>query len=210
MLAAGALAVGGVLAGCSSASPAASGSSSTTSTSTSTTSVPTTSSTSTSTTSTSTTTTVAATTACTTTQLKVSPDKSQGAAGTIDMGYTIANTGPGSCTVNGYPSLTLVPQSGSVSPVVSHGGQAQVFSVAPSTVTLPPTGSVSAGFVIEYSDVQTNGQTSCPQINVIEVTLPGSAGPYQFSRRFYPCGAPNLSVSAVVTHSTYQAKFANG
>ena len=126
------------------------------------------------------------------------------------MGYTIANTGSSPCTVNGYPSLTLVPQSGSVSPVVSHSGQAQVFSVAPSTVTLPPTGSASAGFVIAYSDVQVNGQTSCPQIDAIQVTLPGAAGPYQIAQRFFPCGAPNLSVSAVVTHSTYQAQFLNG
>ena len=109
--------------------------------------------------------------------------------------------------LDGYPVIGLVPKSGSISPVYSHSGQSAIFKTPVSAVTLPPSSTAGAAFVLEYSDVQQNGQTSCPQISQIKVTLPGLGGTSRISKKFFPCGAPNISVSAIVSNSRYKAAF---
>lgn len=199
----GVLVLGSVLAGCGSTPTASSGPATTNS------AAATTSTTAASTTtvapSTSTSTTVAPS-ACTHDQLSVSAARSGAAAGTIEIPFTVTNTATTACVIDGYPTVVLVPKSGTVSPQVSHSGQGAVFSIAPTAITLPA-GSTGAAFVIAYNDVQSDGQTSCPQIVEIDVTLPGSAGAFQFPRSFSPCGAPNIDVSAVITDSQYKSQF---
>jgi hypothetical protein len=133
--------------------------------------------------------------------------KSQGAAGTVEIGFAIANSGPEPCILDGYPTIGLVPNSGTVAPVVSHSGQGSIFSIPQAAINLAVSSTPTAGFALEYSDVQTNGETSCPQINDIDVTLPGLGGSFTFAKRFFPCGAPNVSVSAIVTGAQYKAAF---
>ncbi|MGH9291746.1 MAG: DUF4232 domain-containing protein [Acidimicrobiales bacterium] len=122
------------------------------------------------------------------------------------VGFGITNDGSLTCELTGYPALTLVPAQGSVSPIFSHNGQGSAFRKAPGTVLLPTGG--SAGFVMEYSDVQANGQSSCPEIVAVEVRLPGSGSTSRtVPGRFLPCGAPNISVSPVITASAESAQF---
>lgn len=92
---------------------------------------------------------------------------------------------------------------------VSHSGQAEIFSKAPSSVTLQPGTAAAAGFVVAYSDVQSNGQTSCPQVDGLELTMPGGGESFRVTRRFYPCGAPNISVSPIVSSGTYKSEVAS-
>ncbi len=135
---------------------------------------------------------------CESSSLSLSRGGTSGATGTIGLGVIIRNTGTSPCTLDGYPTLTLTPASGSVSPVFS------VTGPSPSVVEIAGKG--EAGFVVEYSDVQVNGETSCPEIVSMRVALPGSAGgPISMARRFFPCGSPNIEVSAVLPYSQYQS-----
>jgi hypothetical protein len=207
---AGGLAVAAVLAACSS-SPAASGnhrpaSASTSSTTTSTTTT-TVASTGTSGSS-STTTSTSAVSTCAKSTLSLVQDRTEGAAGTIYLGFSIVNRGSSPCTLSGYPTIGLVGTSGPLTTEISHSGQGTIFSVAPTTVVLPAGTSPGAGFVVAYGDVPQGGQSTCPTVTKVEVTLPGVTGSFRVAKRFVPCGAPNLSVSAVVPEATYQAQFA--
>lgn len=203
---------GALLAACSSTPTSASAPRDTvTDTSTSTTTAPATSTTSPVVTSTSTTTTTLAPTTpstCQNTELQVTQVSGGGAAaGTIELPFTIANTGASTCVLDGYPGITLVPKTGKVTPTITHSGQGQVFQGGPSAITLPAGGSPAAAFVISYSDVQTNGEASCPEITDIKAALPGPAGTFQFAQTFYPCGGPTIGVSPLVSYSTYKAQF---
>jgi hypothetical protein len=206
--------LGVVLAACSTtpsgvSQPTQAPSSSTPTTTTSTTAGPTsTSAPSTSTSSTTTSTTAAAAAPCSKAQLALKVGKTQGAAGSIYIGFTLADKTSQGCTLNGYPTIGLGGPGGPVVPQVSHEGQGAIFGDHPSTVALPPGGAAGAGFVLSYSDIQQNGQTSCPQVTAISVTLPGQSTAFHMhERRFYPCGAPNLSVSAIVSETVYHAQY---
>jgi Protein of unknown function (DUF4232) len=132
-----ALALLGLLgAGCSS-SPKKPASSSTTST----TSAPTTTSPSstTVTTSPSSTSTTAASVsgACTSAQLSVSIGMSQGAAGTFYYPLVFTNTGSASCTLQGYPGVSLVGTSGNQigSPAIRTASATPLVSIVPGGTT---------------------------------------------------------------------------
>ncbi|MGA8681127.1 MAG: DUF4232 domain-containing protein, partial [Acidimicrobiales bacterium] len=123
--------------------------------------------------------------------------RSSGAAGTIALGFVITNTTSTTCKLDGYPKIKLVPVSGTVHPVISHIG-------AQSRVSL--SGGSGAGFVLEYSDVGVNGQTTCPMISATDVTLPHAAGsPIAVSTHFCPYGQPDVSISAVLSPIEYHA-----
>ena len=207
----GVLVAGGALAACSSST--ASGVSthrkrvvtttSTTSTTTSTTAAPTST-----TAAAPTSTTTAQLSRCTRSQLEVRADtRSEVAAGNPEMGFTIGNTGATACIVEGYPVIGLLAGSRTVTAQVSHQGQGQIFSNTPSPVTLDPGVASGAAFVLAYTDIQQNGQTSCPAITTVEVTVPGSGTGFPVQKSFYPCGAPNISVSPIVSDARYKAEF---
>lgn len=140
----------------------------------------------------------------------MSPDRTEGAAGTIYIGFTIADNSARVCSIDGYPAIGLAGPSGAVVPVVSHQGQGTIFGDSPTTVTMTPGGAAGAGFVLSYSDVQQNGQTSCPEVTTIDITMPGQTSPFTVhEQRFYPCGAPNVSVSAIVGVTEYHAQYAH-
>ena len=109
--------------------------------------------------------------------------------------------------LDGYPVIGLVPKSGSISPVYSHSGQSTIFKTPVSAVTLPPSSTAGAAFVLEYNEIQQNGQPSCATVSRIKITLPGLGGTFHFNKQFFPCGAPNISVSAIVSNSRYKAAF---
>jgi hypothetical protein len=203
LLIAGALA----LAACSSATPT-SLKSTTTTTVAPTTTGPKTTSTSSSTTTSSvaptttapTTTVVAGPPPCNAAELKIAKGKSSGAAGTIATGFIITTTSSTPCELNGYPKIGLVPHSGTVHPVVTDNGG------PPSTVVVS-SGAIGAAFAFQYSDVQQNGQTSCPRIDAVRITLPGTGSVKTVADRFYPCGAPNVETTAVESPAKYHSQF---
>jgi len=147
----------------------------------------TTSTTSTTTHRTTTTTAVAPTTAGTTTttgiapctQVSVTPGQTQGAAGTIIGTVTLAAVGAGSCTTEGYPSLTRYNPSGSIVPTtVVQGLTMHVAgppSQPPALVTLSPT--QEAEFTFQYSDVVSGAETSCAVSSTLSVMTPGGTSP---------------------------------
>jgi len=158
----------------------------------------TTTSVATSTTSSSTsTTTTTAVPVCVASTLRIKRGNSSGAAGTIALGFVITNTASSPCTLDGYPAIELVPVAGTLHPLISHTGSASPVSLQ---------GGGGAGFVLEYSDVGVNGQTSCPLISATDVTLPGVVGPpVRVPTRFCPYGQPDVSVSAVLSSVRYDA-----
>lgn len=81
--------------------------------------------------------------------------------------------------------------------VVGHIGSAPLVSLA---------GGGGAGFALEYSDEAVNGQTSCPRIDDVDVTLPDVVGaPVTVPAHFCPYGQPDVSVSAVLSLGKYRA-----
>jgi hypothetical protein len=134
---------------------------------------------------------------CQVSDLTVTGGKSSGAVGTIAHGFVIRNMGAGTCTINGYPTIALVPAAGILHPVVTHLGSAAAVTIV---------GEGSAGFVLEYGDMPVDGQTTCPQVTAVDVTLPqvGSAK-MKVAAGFSPCGAPDVRVSAVLSPSQYES-----
>jgi hypothetical protein len=128
------------------------------------------------------------------------PGQTQGAAGTIVGTITLAEVGSGTCTVNGYPTLTRFTASGaSVPTTMVHGLTINVSgppSQPPSLVTL--TSSQQAEFTFQYSDVVTGTETSCATSTTLSVTTPGAtsaSAPVPLSMT--PCNNGTVNVSAL-------------
>lgn len=146
---------------------------------------------------TSSTTTTVGVTACVKTGLSVKTGKSSGAAGTIALGFVVSNISATTCTLQGYPTLTLVPKSGTLDPTFTQSGRAPLVTIAASG---------QAGFVLQYSDVPVDGQTTCPAVVGVDVALPKvSGGPIDVAAHFLPCGQPELTVSGVLSLDQYKA-----
>jgi len=133
---------------------------------------------------TTTTTAVPPTTASTTTttglaacaQVSATPGQAQGAAGTIVGTVTLAEVGTGTCTMDGYPSLTRFNASGAtVVTTLVHGLTLNLSgpqSQPPALITLTPTR--QAEFTYQFSDVVTGSETACAVSSSLSVTTPGA------------------------------------
>lgn len=186
------------LAACSNpSSPPAS----TTTTSTTTTTAPPSTSSSTTTSSTSTSTT-AASTACD--HISASAGQSEGAAGTITGVVTITNTGPSTCTMNGYPTMALYSGSGAPLTVTMVNGLSVTLTPPangpPSAVNVPP--GRPAVFNYQYSDVPVGSETGCPASEIAAVTAPGATtASGTFPLAIQPCNNGTIRVSPVYAQS---------
>ncbi len=162
----------------------------------------TTSSTTTSTTASTTTTTSAPSTACN--HITAAAGQSQGAAGTITGVITITNTGPSTCTADGYPKIALYSGSSAPITVTVLNGLSVTLSppanAAPSPVAVPP--SSSAQFAYQYSDVPVGTETSCLTSQTAAVTMPGAttSSPL-FPLAISPCNNGTIKVSPVYAPS---------
>jgi len=142
--------------------------------------------------------------------LKVVALQGSGAAGTIYSPVAVENTSATACSLDGRPSVSLIgalqgAQSGPLSSTVQTAGSEAVFSIAPSTLTLPPSGSVSAGFLVQSSDVPTDGEQTCPVVSSMSVRLPGIASKFSVAEQFTACGGPTISVAAIVKAAALEA-----
>lgn len=175
---------------------------------TSTTLAPTTSTTSTSSTTTTTQPTPGA--PCTASQLKVVALEGTGAAGSIFSPVNVVNTSTVACTLEGRPGVTLVgatqgSQAAPLQTTIRTTGEGSVFDIAPAKLTVSPGSSATAGFMVESSDVPSDGEQTCPVVSSMEVTLPGIASSFTVAETFTACGGPTISVSAIVPGSALQS-----
>lgn len=159
----GVVAAGAVTAACSSPKPSASTTTKPPRTTTTTTKAPTTTTTAPSTS------TTGGTTNCQPSQLKIVEAGSSGAAGTIELTFSLTNTSGTLCTMYGYPGMLLL-HGGAPQPTnVVRGGSLSFENIGPSNVSLSP--SAVAYFNVGYSDV-TTGNTGCSVATSLEVTPP--------------------------------------
>ena len=196
-----------LVAGCShSATPATT---TTATTSTSTTLAPTTSTTSASSTTT-TSTQPGPPSACTAGQLKLAASAGTGAAGSIFSPVNVVNTSTSACSLDGRPRITLIgamqgAQAAALQTTIRTTGQGPVFAITPTMLTLSPGSVASAGFMVQSSDVPSDGEQTCPVVSSMEVTLPGVASSFTIPETFTACGGPTISVSAIVPESALQS-----
>ncbi len=156
------------LSACSS-SPSKSGSSTTSNTSAST-STSTTSASATTSTVPSTSSTTAGTATCQPSGLHVVLSGSGGAAGTIELTFSLTNATSTVCTLFGYPGMQLLNSTGGSLPtVVKRGGGLSFESLPVTTVSL--NAGQTAFFNVGYNDVNV-GTTSCSAATRVEVTPP--------------------------------------
>jgi len=89
-------------------------------------------------------------------------------------------------------------QPGPLPTTVLTTGQGHVFAISPSPVALSPGRIGRAGFMVQSSDVPSNGQQTCPVVSTMNVRLPGISSVFDVKENFTACGGPTISVSAIV------------
>jgi hypothetical protein len=151
--------------------------------------------TTTSTTSTTTTSPLSPTT-CLVSQLHIAVAGSEGAAGTTELTFSLANSSSAVCTMYGYPGMLLLSASGAGLPtIVTRGGGLAFETIAPTNVSLRP-GQI-AYFNLGYNDV-TQGMTTCSSATQVEITPPNDTTHAVVSvPQINACGNGALNVSPV-------------
>lgn len=149
------------------------------------------------------TTTTATATACQGSDFSGVYNEGEGAAGTVTASVTLTKSTPGTCTVDGWPILTLLDRTGatvtsssddtSTNPVVQF--PVPQANEAPTVVTVKDGANVS--FFLAYSDVPVDNETTCPSVTTIEVQFAkgGSATPVTPQYPPQPCDGGRLYVS---------------
>jgi len=99
--------------------------------------------------------------------LRIGVSGSGGAAGTIELTFSLTNITSVSCTMQGYPGMLLLDASGVALPTtVLRGGSLSFENIAVTAVSLSP--GESAYFNLGYSDVT----GPCSMASQVEITLP--------------------------------------
>jgi len=133
---------------------------------------------------------------CLPSQLRLALAGSQGAAGTTELSFSLADSSAVSCTMYGYPGMLLLTAGGAPLPtVVTRGGGLAFENIAPTNVVLDPGG--AAYFNLGYNDV-TQGTTSCSSALQVEITPPNDTS-YAVVPvpQINACGGGALNVSPV-------------
>jgi Protein of unknown function (DUF4232) len=121
---------------------------------------------------------------------------SQGAAGTIQAVVQLTNLAAVSCELLGYPSIVLLNNASALTTTVILG-QAS-FSVAaangaPKAQRVTPHG--IASFMIQYSQIPTGTETTCPTATSFNAAVPASSTPVNVVARLSPCDSGTVYVS---------------
>jgi len=114
------------------------------------------------------------------------------------------------CSLDGRPGITLIggvqgAQPAPLLTTVRTTGQGSAFAIGPSMLTLPVGGVAAVGFLVQSSDVPSDGEQTCPVVSSISVKLPGIASYLTVKETFTACGGPTISVSAIVRASALQS-----
>lgn len=127
---------------------------------------------------------------CTASHLKVSLGQPQGTAGTSYMDVALTNTGAGSCTLSGYPTVFLTNSNGAV----LGAGAAANASSAPTKLIMAHNASVHA--VVEFPNAANFQSGVCSSAsNGLEVYPPGLTTSLQIPFTQYSC--PGFSVTSL-------------
>jgi hypothetical protein len=107
----------------------------------------------------------------------------------------LTNIGGASCSLNGYPSVTLEGSGGALPGFTQGNGDGQAATATPSAVDVAP--GQKANFILELADVGSGG-APCPSATSLRIELPSSAGgaTVSFSPAIQPC-PPELHVGAI-------------
>ncbi|MGH9047961.1 MAG: DUF4232 domain-containing protein, partial [Acidimicrobiales bacterium] len=106
---------------------------------------------------------------CQPSDLKIDVSGSGGAAGTIELTFSLVNSGSVSCTMEGYPGMLLLDAKGAPLPTtVVRGGSLSFDDLAVTSVSLAP--GESSFFNAGYSDV--SGTGTCSVASQVEITPP--------------------------------------
>jgi len=143
---------------------------------------------------------------CTAHELTVLPMKSSGTAGQIFSAVGLVNVSATTCTLKGRPGITLIGglQGASAAPLqatVLTTGEGPVFAIPPALLTLPPGHAAGAGFLVQSSDIPSNGEQTCPIVTSMMVRLPAISSAFTVAEKFTACGGPTIFVSAIVRAS---------
>lgn len=157
--------------------------------------------------STTTTTATSGVAACTPSVLRLAAGRTTVAAGTTYLGVTIADSAQQPCTLHGYPGITLVGSTGTLTLKVSHHGDLPIFDVPPANVVLQ-LGRAPAGLVMSYAYSDNRGSSCNTSVGVV-VSPPGG-GTFPLSRRISLCRSSGLSISAIVSGAVYHSDYGNG
>jgi hypothetical protein len=149
------------------------------------------------------TTTTTANAACNANDFSGAYNEGQGAAGTIEASVTLTKSTAGSCTLKGWPLMTLQDRLGAVLAStlvdVPSAGNTRQFSVAkanaaPKTLTL--TQNSTTNFSLAYSDVPT-GTTACESAVTLSVQFVANGPAVNVTPPYpvQPCNAGQIWVS---------------
>jgi hypothetical protein len=126
--------------------------------------------------------------------MTASQGQSDSAAGHIVYAFVLTNSGTRPCTLDGYPTVQLVAESGNLSTTQSNGNDG-VTSVSATSALVTIAAGAAASFVLQYSDVPT-GTQACPAATGLDIQLPGGGVGVLASTEIDPCGG-DLYISPV-------------
>src|SRR5215469_6397831 len=141
---------------------------------------------------------------CSQSQVEVTATGMGAALGHVGVLFTLRNTSPVSCRLEGYPDMLLLgsqAQALTTNVVRAVNGSYLILKVVPHRVALPP--GATASFDVEYGDNPVGAQVNepyaeaCPAANSAQVTLPNAADHSIVPVSMAPCGGQVL-VSPVV------------
>ena len=122
---------------------------------------------------------------------------SQGAAGTIEVTFSVTNVGAAPCLLFGYPSIQLLAASGApitTTTIDDHTGfSVAAASRAPRRQRLTPRG--TATFLLQYSQIPVGTEQVCPTSATVDVYPPGSRSAVAIPAALQPCDAGTVHVS---------------
>lgn len=124
-------------------------------------------------------------------QLRLSADGGDAGAGNRQLVVGVTNVGLQTCSLTGYPTVTLQDARGrTLTAIRADQNPSSYFSnnSAPQPVTLAPQG--KAFFDINWNVVphEAQGERTCPSAARIRVTAPGDTSPVNLDQTFTPCG----------------------
>jgi hypothetical protein len=117
--------------------------------------------------------------------LKITPGRWQGAAGSIGGLFILENTSAKTCTLEGYPGMQMLDAQGkAMTTHVIRGSSVVVPSIPVTLVKLPP--GARASFRWGYSNVASK-MGACPTSTSVEVTPPNDYDHATVTDAMSPC-----------------------
>lgn len=137
---------------------------------------------------------------CQPSQLRIGVSGSGGAAGTIELTFSLTNITSVSCTMQGYPGLLLYASGVALPTTVVRGGSLSFENIAVTAVSLSP--GESAYFNLGYGDVT----GPCSMASQVEITPPSDTAHAAVPvTSLQACNNGTLTVSPVFASSNAAA-----